>query len=185
MTAMTYRFREMANEKLDARREKLRSLPYDYANHLEHAPNAWVKNTKLLPDGKDEIVRGFLFCIANAETKIEISLLENALLTIPFYQDIGIRDTVSFPDPAEYDRTDKESVRLIAIKVQEFIQERNALEAKIHEDTKFIKAWIGRAKEANQRFWPFLKRWRYKRRYPYRTFPAECVDFPIGENDEL
>ncbi|MBS0503443.1 MAG: hypothetical protein JSS55_06490 [Proteobacteria bacterium] len=180
MTKLTFHLREMAEKANHEKRERLGRIPYEYASLLEKGPQGLVKNISLLPYPKNDLIKAFLFCIANAKSRVEIDLLCAALLTLADYQDIGDKDTVNIPDPSNFDHESKDGFGELMKAASSVTEVWQRVRDDVARDLSFFTLWSSKAIRVNENIWPFYKRWFEKLRPSniYRTIPAKWVDFP-------
>lgn len=182
MTEATFKQRERAARAQQERREHLLQIPYDYAAFLENGPRAYLVNTRLLPHPKEEIVRAILFSIANAKEKSQVSLLSHALMTLAMAQDIGSADTLSPPNPDEFnDSSDQIQLHRFKAALDNYSATSQRHLESVNRDLALFRNWATRAVAANEHMWSPLKKWwvRLTCGDPVvRQVPAEWIDFP-------
>ena len=173
------RSRMLRYQLISERRKWLSQIPYDYATYLENNPCGDLVHVRMLPHKKEDLISGFLFCIANAKTKIEIELLKGGLATLAKFQDIGESDRLNTPDPADFDVETVEGMTVLLKVMQPASEIRQQLLPLVMGDHLRFQGLAKRAVAANEHMWPPYKRWwvKLKSHGAGRKIPAEWIDF--------
>jgi hypothetical protein len=109
VTKATFDARERAKRARDAKREDRMNLVFTYCEILERPSDGLFHDINKLPAPKVEMVKAFLFAIANAEMPHEADLYTAAMFTLANYQkDVGEK-SLSIPGdgvdtPADLER---------------------------------------------------------------------------------
>ena len=167
--------RMKAQGALNARRKRFSQLPYDFATILERTPG-YIKSKRLLPCSKGELTEAFLFCLANAKSKVEFELLSGAMTHLVFFQDIGDRDDLTPPDFNATNMVSKAAASAYLTRfTTEYAPHVDKVRPQMDFDFAFFVEWSAKARAANIFLAHPLKRmwWKMKN----GDLP-EWIDFP-------